>query len=121
MAPAPVCRRRRDPGRVGVTDSMSDVEGMFRAGASTSTADLAPMPPMGGFELSFYLPFERTHIYDELLVHPRVRQPGGQAIDVRANNSIAGPGAIVEPMLVVGPRRVEPIKGAARSTAPPAA
>ena len=37
---------------------------------------------MGGFELSFHLPFERRHVYDELVVHPRVRHPLGAAPNV---------------------------------------
>ena len=37
-------------------------------GASRSESDLAPSPDMGGFSLSFMLPFERTAVYDELLI-----------------------------------------------------
>ena len=37
---------------------------------------------MGGFDLSFYLAFEPQQIYEELLVHPRVRHPLGAAPNV---------------------------------------
>ena len=40
------------------------------------------MPRMGGFELSFYLPFDRACVYDELLVHPRRRYPLGASPNV---------------------------------------
>ena len=40
------------------------------------------MPSMGGFELSFLLPFDRLAIYDELVVHPRIRHPLGASPNV---------------------------------------
>ena len=55
---------------------------LLPAGASTSEEELGPMPRMGGFELSFLLPFDRLAIYDELLVHPAIRHPLGASPNV---------------------------------------
>ena len=37
-------------------------------GASHSASDIEPSADMGGFSISFMVPFERTAVYDELLV-----------------------------------------------------
>ena len=52
------------------------------SGASSSVADLAPVPRMGGFELSFFLPFDRHELFDELVCHPRTRHPLGASPNV---------------------------------------
>ena len=51
-------------------------------GTSQSTEQLAPMPDMGGFELAFFLPFDRMDIYGELVCHPSEKQPLGASPNV---------------------------------------